>query len=61
MSEQTGTFLGETTPVQHEWLRTVLHLLPVAVIIVDTGGRLLAANAAAEALWGAQALEEMGL
>lgn len=61
MSEPTGTFLGETTPVQHEWLRTVLHLLPVAVIIVDTGGRLLAANAAAEALWGPQALEEMGL
>ncbi|MCY1030368.1 PAS domain-containing protein [Corallococcus sp. BB11-1] len=61
MSEPTGTFLGESTPVRHEWLRTVMQLLPVGVIIVDTAGRLLAANAAASALWGARALEEMGL
>lgn len=61
MSEPTGTFLGESTPVRHEWLRTVLQLLPVGVIIADTGGRLLAANAAADALWGADALAEMNL
>ncbi|MBN9681025.1 MULTISPECIES: sensor histidine kinase [unclassified Corallococcus] len=61
MSEPTGTFLAESTPVPQEWLRTVLHLLPVGVVIVDTAGRLLAANAAASALWGQDALARMQL
>ncbi|CAM4429481.1 PAS domain-containing protein [Corallococcus exiguus] len=61
MSEPTGTFLAESTPVPQEWLRTVLHLLPVGVVIVDTAGRLLAANAAASALWGQAALARMQL
>ncbi|RKH40996.1 GAF domain-containing protein [Corallococcus sp. AB049A] len=61
MSEPTGTFLAESTPVPQEWLRTVLQLLPVGVVIVDTGGRLLAANAAASELWGQDALARMQL
>ncbi|WP_375755983.1 PAS domain-containing protein [Corallococcus exercitus] len=61
MSEPTGTFLAESTPVPQEWLRTVLQLLPVGVVIVDTAGRLLAANAAASALWGQGALAGMRL
>jgi PAS domain S-box-containing protein len=61
MSEPTGTFLGESTPVRHEWLRTVLQLLPVGVILVDTGGRLIAANTAAKQLWGEAALTGMHL
>ncbi|MGE6757199.1 GAF domain-containing protein [Corallococcus interemptor] len=61
MSEPTGTFLAESTPVPQEWLRTVLQLLPVGVVIVDTGGRLLAANAAASELWGQDALARMRL
>ncbi|NNB98414.1 PAS domain-containing protein [Corallococcus exiguus] len=61
MSEPTGTFQAESTPVPQEWLRTVLHLLPVGVVIVDTAGRLLAANAAASALWGQAALARMKL
>ncbi|NOK14932.1 PAS domain-containing protein [Corallococcus exercitus] len=61
MSEPTGTFLAESTPVPHEWLRTVLQLLPVGVVIVDTAGRLLAANAAAGELWGQAALAGMRL
>ncbi|NOK39567.1 PAS domain-containing protein [Corallococcus exercitus] len=61
MSEPTGTFLAESTPVPHEWLRTVLQLLPVGVVIVDTAGRLLAANAAASALWGQAPLAGMRL